>query len=105
MAVVVLDIDVISGLVKKNLPASLDAKLVGNQLITTFISAGELDRRAVQRELGARRKADPFDDYFGLRERLSEIVGRDVDLVVGRSMRNPYFRAAVLSSAHDVYAA
>lgn len=52
-----------------------------------------------------RGRADPFDDYFGLRERLSEIVGRDVDLVVGRSMRNPYFRAAVLASAREVYAA
>lgn len=50
-------------------------------------------------------RGDPFDDYFGLRERLSEIVGRDVDLVVGRSMRNPYVRASVLSSARDVYAA
>ena len=58
MAVVVLDTDVISGLVKKNLPASLDAQLVGNQLITTFISAGELERWAVQRDLGARRRAE-----------------------------------------------
>ena len=48
---------------------------------------------------------DPFDDYFGLREALTEIVGRDVDLVVVRAIRNPYFKASALSSAEDVYAA
>lgn len=58
MAVVVLDTDVISGLVKKNLPASLNAKLIGHQLITTFVSAGELERWVVQRDLGARRRAE-----------------------------------------------
>lgn len=52
MTVVVLDTDVISGLVKKNLPASLNAKLVGHQLITTFVSAGELERWVIQRDLG-----------------------------------------------------
>ena len=57
MAVVVLDTDVISGLVKKNLPPSLNAKLVGHQLITTFVSAGELERWVIQRDLGARRRA------------------------------------------------
>ncbi|WP_147916175.1 nucleotidyltransferase family protein [Ruania zhangjianzhongii] len=48
---------------------------------------------------------DAFDDYFGLREALTEIVGRDVDLVVARTVRNPYFKAAAFNSAQDVYAA
>lgn len=52
-----------------------------------------------------RDRTDMFDDYFGLRERLSEILGRDVDLIVGRSMHNPYFRASVLSGAREIYAA
>jgi len=58
MAVVVLDTDVISGLIKENLPTGLNAKLVGHQLITTFVTAAELERWVVQRELGARRKAE-----------------------------------------------
>lgn len=58
MAVVVLDTDVISGLVKQNLPTSLSAKLVGHQLITTFVSAGELERWAVRRDIGTRRRAE-----------------------------------------------
>ena len=50
-------------------------------------------------------RADMFEDYFGLREALTEIVGRDVDLVVARAVRNPYFKAAAFNSARDVYAA
>jgi len=48
---------------------------------------------------------DLFDDYFGLREALAAIVGRPVDLVVSRAVRNPYFKAAAINSAHEIYAA
>lgn len=44
-----------------------------------------------------------FDDYFELREALVQIAGRNVDLVVARAVRNPYFKASALSSAQDVY--
>lgn len=50
-------------------------------------------------------RGDMFDDYFGLREALATIVGRRVDLVVARAVRNPYFRAAAFNSAQDLYAA
>ncbi len=50
-------------------------------------------------------RGDMFDDYFGLREALAEIVGREVDLVVARAVRNPYFKASAFASAQDVYAA
>ncbi|WP_159619244.1 nucleotidyltransferase family protein [Ruania rhizosphaerae] len=50
-------------------------------------------------------RGDRFSDYFGLRDELSSIVGRNVDLVVTRAVRNPYFRASALQSAQDVYAA
>lgn len=48
---------------------------------------------------------DPFDDYFGLREALTEIVGRDVDLVVARAVRNPYFKGSAFTGSRDIYAA
>lgn len=48
---------------------------------------------------------DAFEDFFGLREELARITQRDVDLVVARSVRNPYFKAATSSSARNVYAA
>ena len=49
-------------------------------------------------------RRDLFDDYFGLAEDLSEHFGRDVDLVVGRSITNPYFKKSVMDSAREIYA-
>jgi predicted nucleotidyltransferase len=49
--------------------------------------------------------ADPFDDYFGLKEDLELLLGRSVDLVMEKAVRNPYFAASAASSAQDVYAA
>lgn len=58
MAIIVLDTDVASGLIKDNLPPSLRGKLTGHQLVTTFINAGELERWSIQRGLGPRRRAE-----------------------------------------------
>ncbi|MGM1017339.1 MAG: nucleotidyltransferase family protein [Actinomycetota bacterium] len=49
--------------------------------------------------------ADPFDAYFGLKEDLEAVFGRSVDLVVSGAVRNPRFKAAVLATAEDLYAA
>lgn len=46
-----------------------------------------------------------FPALFALGEELEQIIGRPVDLVDVRTVRNPYFASAVLSSAEDVYAA
>ena len=48
-------------------------------------------------------RADPFDDCFGLLEDLTELLDRKVDLVVGRSLRNPYFRESALRGVRDVF--
>ena len=37
-------------------------------------------------------RADPFEGFYALRDDLSRIVERDVDLVVKRAIRNPYFK-------------
>lgn len=50
-------------------------------------------------------RPDPFEDYCALRDQLREIVDRDVDLVVKRSIRNPYFRESALAHAETVYVA
>jgi len=50
-------------------------------------------------------REDLFQDYFDLKFELERIVGREVDLVVERSVKNPFFKAAVLSTARDLYAA
>lgn len=43
--------------------------------------------------------------YFGLIEALQRICGKPVDLVTGRSIRNPYFRISVDRSKRLLYAA
>ena len=45
------------------------------------------------------------DAYFGLLEALQTLLGRPVDLVMTRAIRNPYFRQAVGASREVVYAA
>lgn len=44
------------------------------------------------------------DQYFGLLEALGTLLGRPIDLVVERSIRNPYFRASVEASRELLYA-
>lgn len=46
-----------------------------------------------------------FHDYFELKFELERIVGREVDLVMERSVKNPFFKASAFESARDVYAA
>lgn len=45
------------------------------------------------------------DQYFGLWDGLRGLLGRDVDLLTPRSLRNPYFIAAVERSRQELYAA
>ncbi|WP_054951901.1 nucleotidyltransferase family protein [Flaviflexus massiliensis] len=50
-------------------------------------------------------RPDPFEDFCALRDDLRTIVNRDVDLVVKRAIRNPYFRESALRQAKVVYVA
>jgi predicted nucleotidyltransferase len=43
--------------------------------------------------------------YFGLLEGLTELFGRQVDLVVESSIQNPYFRESVEKTRTPLYAA
>ncbi len=45
-----------------------------------------------------------LDQYFGLRDALSESLGRPVDLVEDHEFRNPYLRASIDQSREVVYA-
>ncbi len=46
-----------------------------------------------------------FHDYFDLKFELERIIGRSVDLVMERSVKNPFFKASAFSDAQDIYAA
>jgi uncharacterized protein len=56
----------------------------------------EFDRTAPQH---------PFDSYFGLKEELEALFGRNVDLVELSAVRNPYLKASTEQSRENVYAA
>ena len=45
-----------------------------------------------------------FDQYFGFKEALEDLLGREVDLICRRSIRNPIFRQEVESSKKEIYA-
>ncbi len=46
-----------------------------------------------------------FRDYFDLREALAGLLGRPVDLVMARAVRNRYLKAAIDADRKLVYAA
>lgn len=48
--------------------------------------------------------AHPFDAYFGLKEDLERVVGREVDLVMSDAVKNPYFAASAFEGALELYA-
>lgn len=45
-----------------------------------------------------------FHDHFVLKFELERIAGREIDLVLERSLKNPFFKASALSTAQDIYA-
>lgn len=45
-----------------------------------------------------------FDQYFDLKDALEHLLGREVDLVCRRSIKNPIFRQEVESSKREIYA-
>jgi len=47
--------------------------------------------------------ANLFDKYFELKERLEQVFGREVDLIVDRPFRNPVFRDSVDRTRTVVY--
>ena len=46
-----------------------------------------------------------LSDYLGLREDLTSLFGREVDLVMPGAVRNPYIRAAIERDRQLLYAA
>ena len=61
MARVVLDTDVASLSYKSRLPASLAARLVGQEVCVTFVTIGELSRWAEKRHWGTRARTELVD--------------------------------------------
>lgn len=43
--------------------------------------------------------------WMGLKSDLEELLGRQVDVIIGGNFTNPYFAASVRSNTRDLYAA
>lgn len=44
-----------------------------------------------------------LDHYFGFRRALEDLLGRPVDLVAPKALRNPYFAATVAQTQQTIY--
>ncbi|MBN1580101.1 MAG: nucleotidyltransferase domain-containing protein [Anaerolineae bacterium] len=45
----------------------------------------------------------PFDQYFGLKEALERLLGRSIDLIEEKAIKNPYFKEAIAQDRMLVY--
>jgi uncharacterized protein len=72
----------------------------GSAVTEAFGPASDVDVLVVFDE---DNKADLFDKYFELKERLEEVFGREVDLVVEKPFRNPVFRKSVERTRAVIY--
>lgn len=73
----------------------------GSALSTEFHDESDIDCLIEFRKDGG----NYFERYFDLKYALEALFGRKVDIVVDSAIRNPFFREAVDSSRHLVYAA
>ncbi len=53
------------------------------------------------------RKANKnlFDEYFTLKEELEKIFNKPVDIIIERSVRNPFLKESLDSTRKDIYVA
>ena len=55
-------------------------------------------------EFNRTKEMNVADQYFGLLEDLQDLFGRDIDLVMTRAMKNPYFIESVNQTRRLIYA-
>jgi len=46
-----------------------------------------------------------FTDYFGLKEDLEALLGREIDILTLRSLKNPYLIKSIKNDQKAIYAA
>lgn len=72
----------------------------GSVLRKDFGPSSDIDVLVV---FDADSRANLFDKYFELKERLEGVFGREVDLIVDKPFRNPIFKASVERTRTVVY--
>ncbi len=74
--------------------------LFGSYLTRDFTSDSDIDVLVV---FDADEKVDLFEKYFDLKEQLTKIFNRNVDLVIDKHFRNPIFRESVEKTRTIIY--
>lgn len=74
----------------------------GSLLTSSFNADSDIDFLVSFEDLDF---GDYADAYFGLAEGLEELLGRKVDLVTEKSLRNPHFIQSIESNKKLLYAA
>ena len=74
--------------------------LYGSALTQSFSPTSDVDVLVV---FDSDENVDLFDQYFELKERLEEVFGREVDLIVDKPFRNPVFRESVEKTRAIIY--
>lgn len=74
--------------------------LFGSALTKDFSPDSDVDVLVV---FDSTEDVDLFDKYFELKEQLTKIFNRDIDLVVDRPFRNPIFRESVEKTRTILY--
>ena len=72
----------------------------GSALRKDFGASSDIDVLVV---FDADTRTNLFDKYFELKERLEEVFGREVDLIVDKPFRNPVFKDSVERTRTIVY--
>jgi predicted nucleotidyltransferase len=74
--------------------------LFGSALAQDFPPESDVDILVV---FDSDDKIDFFDKYFELKEQLTKIFNRDIDLVVDKPFKNPIFRESVEKTRTVIY--
>ena len=72
----------------------------GSVLTPRFNAESDIDMLVYFQDVPLEEYAD---NYFNLRFQLSELLGRDVDLIEEKGIRNPIFRHNVYNSRVKIY--
>ena len=75
--------------------------LFGSAVTDEFGSKSDID---ILVEFGIQKNGNLFDTYFTLKEELGKIFNKPVDIVVERSIRNPFLKKVINSEKKTVYA-
>lgn len=75
--------------------------LFGSVLTNEFGPGSDID---VLVEFDIQKNDNLFDTYFALKESLENIFHRPVDVVVERSVKNPFLKQAIDSTRRTIYA-